>query len=194
MPPEHPYAMSPLLQPTRSLVAFRTWRIREGELRSPYDGALWSTATLSARCRPRTAADFVRGTHAAPSATCGCGISATAEPDMNVCCVDASSIVGVVRLWGRVVLQNGSLRAEHAEIVMLAAYLQWSRRQRVTSAQVADQLGRPLVALETLAEHVVETLGRPAVELDERTLAALHGSAPAVAQVPGPGRRFVHVR
>jgi hypothetical protein len=192
--PEHSLAVSPPLQPTQPLIAFRTWRVRDGELRSPYDGAVWSSATLSAQCRPRNAEDFVRGDHVAPSPSCACGISATAGPDLNACCVDATSIVGVVRLWGRVVLQHGSLRAEHAEVVMLGAYLQWSRRQRVAAAQVAEQIGRRLVPLETLEQDAVETLGRQAVELDEATFAALHGAAPALVQVPGPGRRFVQVR
>jgi hypothetical protein len=191
---EHSSAVSPLLQPTQPLIAFRTWRVRDGELCSPYDGAVWCNATLSAQCRPRNAEDFARGDHAAPSPSCGCGISATAGPDLNACCVDASSVVGVVRLWGRVVLQSGSLRAEHAEVVMLGAYLQWSRRQRVAAAQVAERIGCRLVPLETLEQDAVETLGRQAVELDEATLAALHGAAPALVQVPGPGRRFVHVR
>ena len=192
--PQHSYAMSPSLQPTQPLIAYRTWRVRDGELCSPYDGAVWSTAMLSARCRPRNAEDFVRGAHAVPSPSCGCGIGATAEPDLEACTVDASRVVGLVRLWGRVVLQRGSLRAEHAEVVMLGAYLQWSRRQRVAAAQVAERLGCRLVPLETLAQDAVETFGRQAVELDEATLAALHGAAPAVAQVPGPGRRFVRVR
>lgn len=192
--PEHSYVMSPSLQPTQPLIAYRTWRVRDGELCSPHDGAVWSTATMSARCRPRNAEDFVRGAHAVPSPYCGCGISATAEPDLDACGVDASRVVGLVRLWGRVVLQRGSLRAEHAEVVMLGAYLQWSRHQRVAAAQVAERLGCRLVALETLAQDAVETFGRQAVELDEATFAALHGAAPALAQVPGPGRRFVRVR
>lgn len=191
---QHPCAMSPVLRPTQPLIAYRTWRVRDRELFSPYDGAVWSAATLSARCRPRNAEDFVRGAHAAPSPSCGCGISATAEPDLDACCVDASRIVGIVRMWGRVVLQRGSLRAEHAEVVMLGAYLQWSRRQRVAAAQVAERLGCRLVALETLEQDATETLGRQAVELDEETFAALHGAAPSLAQVPGPGSRFVPVR
>ncbi len=187
---ENSYAMSPL-QSARPLIAYRTWRIVDGQLRSPHDPTAWSAAGLTAECRPRTAEDFVRDGHVAPSASCGCGISATAEPDMDVCGVDASSVVGLVRVWGRVVLQRGTLRAEHAEVVMLGAYLQWSRRQRVAAARVAEQIGCRLVPLETLGQQAVELLGRPALELEEQTARALHGAVPAIVQVAGPPRRFV---
>jgi hypothetical protein len=136
----------------------------------------------------------VRGAHAAPSLDCGCGISATARLDVGVCGADASSIVGVVRLWGRVVLQAGTLRAEHAEVVMLGAYRPWSRRQRIAAAAVAERLGCPLVALEAIAEHAVETLGPRAFELDAATVEALNAQTPAMALVPGPDPRFARAR
>ena len=65
---------------------------------------------------------------------------------MHVSGVDASSVVGAVRLSGCVVLHNGTFRAEHAQVVELGAYLHWSRRQRMAAARVAEQL-RPLRAL-----------------------------------------------
>lgn len=192
--PENSYAMSPLLQSAQPLFAYRTWRIVDGQLRSPHDAAVWTAAGLTAECRPRNAEDFVRDGHVAPSPSCGCGISATAEPDMDICGTDATSVVGLVRLWGRVVLQRGTLRAEHADVVMLGAYVQWSRRQRVAAAQVAEQIGCRLVALETIGEHAVELFGRPAVELDEGTRDALRATAPAIVQVAGPRKRFVRAR
>jgi hypothetical protein len=183
--------MRPRPSPTQPLVAFRTWRIVDGELRSPYDDSVWTSAGLKARCKPRNAEDFARHDHVAPSVTCSCGISATAEPDMQICGVDATRVVGVVRMWGRVVLHGGELRAEHAQVVMLGAYLPWSRRQRMAAAQVAEQLGCALAPLETLRQQVAE---QQATEVDEATIEALHGAVPVVVLVPGPRRRFVHAR
>lgn len=187
---ENSYAISPL-QSARPLIAYRTWRIVDGQLRSPHDAAVWTAAAMTAECRPRNAEDFVRDGHAAPSASCGCGVSASAEPDMDACGIDAASIVGVARMWGRVVLHRGTLRAEHAEVVMLGAYLHWSRRQRIAASRIAEQLGCRLVPLETIGRQAIELLGQPALELEDATVKALHGTVPAVVQVAGPPRRFV---
>jgi hypothetical protein len=191
---QHVRVRSPGLRPPGPLAAFRTWRIVDGELRSPYDDTVWTAAALTARCSPRIPEDFAREAHVAPSLACGCGVSAATEPNLDVCGVDASSIVGVVRLWGRVVLQAGTLRAQHAQVVMLGAYRPWSRRQRIAAAAVAERLGCPLVALEAIAEEAVETLGRRAFELDPATTEALRARTPAMAQVPGPDARFAHAR
>lgn len=108
---------------------------------------------------------------------------------MDACGVDAASIVGLVRVWGRVVLQGGMVRAERAEVVMLGAYLQWSSRQRVAAAHVAEQLGCRLVPLETLREQASEICSRQGRAFDQAIITALEAGAATSVQVPGPSSR-----
>lgn len=187
-------AAAPTPRPRQPLIAYRAWRIVDGALCSPYDGSVWSAAGLTASCRPRNADDLAREAHPSPSPSCGCGIGASLEPDLGICGVDAAGVVGVVGLWGRVVLQAGSLRAEHAEVIMLGAYLHWSRRQRIAAVAVAERLGCGLVPLETIRARAEELLGAQALELDAGTAHALRGAAPTLVRVPAPTRPFVPVR
>jgi hypothetical protein len=143
------------------LSAFRTWRLEGEELRSPRVGTVWSGRRLHATCLPQTAGDFIREAHAAPAHDCHCGIGADRAPDLAVCEVDATSVIGIVTLWGRLEVSRTGARAEWAEIQALGTHAVWTRRHKTAVARAADGLGVPVLDvldLESAASHYASPL------------------------------------
>jgi hypothetical protein len=141
---------------TRPLVAFRDWRVfRDGEpagqLSSIRFPLIWSQREVRAECRRfEDADDLIAPRHAAPHADCGCGIGAYERPRTDFAATDFRGVCGIVTVWGRIVVEDEWLRAEHARVEALATYSRWLGRQRDSVARIADELGADLIELEDL--------------------------------------------
>lgn len=157
-----PEANAPdLIEP---IVAFRSWRVVDGRLRSVYLPSYWSEREIDARClydaapdadAPRAASD-----HAAPDRGCTCGIYAYFHPDLNFPTVDHQGVAGIVSLWGTIEVHDEGMRAEHARIEALALYARWSTRQLDAVRAVAAELGVDLVDLDEI-EEAARRYGQP---------------------------------
>jgi hypothetical protein len=159
------------------VVAFRSWRVVDGRLRSVYLPHFWTGRETTARCMhaqapdagaPRSAAPG----HEAPDRGCTCGVYAYYRPDVNFPTVDHQGVAGIVTLWGAIEVHDEGMRAQHARIEALALYSRWTTRQIEAVRGVAEDLGVDLV------------------DLDEIEDAARRYGAPMAPEfVPGPGAR-----
>jgi hypothetical protein len=124
-----------------ALTAFRSWRVIDGRLRSPYQPVFWDEPVVEACCPEG---------HPAPDPDCGCGIYACFEPDHDFPKVDYRAVVGVVSLWGRIEMHDDGMRAEHARVEALAPYRRSSRRLRMEVSSIADDLDVDVFDLEEI--------------------------------------------
>jgi hypothetical protein len=127
------------------LTAFRSWRMIDGRLRSPYRPVFWDEPILDARCEGRRT-----DVHPAPDPGCGCGIYACLDPDVDFPKVDYRAVTGIVTLWGRIEMHDDGMRAEHARIEALAQYSRASLRLKTAIRSIADDLGLGVIDLEEI--------------------------------------------
>ena len=146
------------------VVAFRSWRVVDGALRSVYLPVFWTEREVKATCMgaeapdadaPRTAPPG----HEVPDRGCTCGIYAYYEPDKNFPTVDYRGVIGIVSLWGTIELHEDGMRAEHARVEALALYSRWTTRQIEAVREVARELGVDLVDLDEI-EDAARRYGR----------------------------------
>jgi hypothetical protein len=146
------------------VVAFRSWRLVDGDLRSVYLPFFWTAREVSATCMhaespdadaPRTAPPG----HAAPDRGCTCGVYAYYRPDLNFPTVDYRGVCGIVSLWGTIELHPEGMRAEHARIEALALYSRWTIGHLDAVREVAARLGVDLVDLDDI-EQAAQRYGR----------------------------------
>jgi hypothetical protein len=147
------------------IVAFRSWRVVEGRLRSVYLPTFWTEREMTASClcsespdpdAPRSARDG----HGVPDRGCTCGIYAYYLPDMNFPTVDHQGVTGIVSVWGAIEVHGEGMRAEHARIEALALYSRWTTRQIDAVRNVAQELGVDLVDLDEI-EEAARRYGQP---------------------------------
>jgi len=123
------------------VVAFRNWRVRDGELTSLHAGSVWRSARLTAECDQP---------HHAPDPGCRCGISARLEPDLAFSTVDFRGVSGIVSISGTVLAQDGYLRAEHARIEAFGVYHRWTGAHVDCVLRLAEDLGVEVLDLGEL--------------------------------------------
>jgi hypothetical protein len=156
-PRPEPAALQPpdLIEP---VVAYRSWRVVEGALRSVYLPSFWTEREVTAECMAAAAPDAdadrtAPDGHRAPDRGCTCGIYAYYEPDRNFPTVDYRGVIGIVSVWGTIELHEEGMRAEHARVEALALYSRWSTRQIEAVRTVAGELGVDLVDLEEIEDN-----------------------------------------
>lgn len=132
------------------VVAFRSWRLVDGSLTSPYVHERWEGGVVVARCPQQGAG------HEAPAPGCRCGIHAYFEPRSAVPVVDARRVPGIVAVWGRLEVHPQGVRAQYAQIRALATSPAWSSWHRDGVAAVAERLEVALVPEEALAATALE--------------------------------------
>jgi hypothetical protein len=156
--------MSPAPDLIEPIVAFRSWRVVEDELRSVYLPEAWTGREMSARCLHHLAPDAdglrVPVDHAAPDRGCTCGIYAYYSPDLNFPTVDHQGVAGIVSVWGAIEVHEAGMRAERARIEALALYSRWTTRQLDAVRDVAAELGVDLVDLDDI-EDAARRYGQP---------------------------------
>jgi hypothetical protein len=137
----------------RPVAAFRTWRIVDGRLCSPYVDVAWTEPVQRAVCRRPAGVH-----HAAPDPRCGCGIYAYHRlvPELAGTFAAPGTALGIVTVWGSIEAYRDGLRAEFAEVRALAFRRGWGGRFNGDRRRVADDLGADLVdytELEDAALH-----------------------------------------
>jgi hypothetical protein len=158
-----PHSRAPdLIEP---IVAFRSWRVVDGRLRSVYLPTFWTERQIMARCLSSDSpdADAPRSApagHGVPDRGCTCGIYAYYEPDRNFPTVDHQGVAGIVSLWGAIEVHDQGMRAEHARVEALALYSRWTIRQIEAVRAVARELGVDLVDLDDI-EEAARRYGQP---------------------------------
>ncbi len=139
------------------IVAFRSWRLVDGALRSVYLPFFWTAPEVSATCMvddspDADAARTARAGHQAPDRGCTCGVYAYYRPDVNFPTVDYRGVSGIVSLWGTIELHAEGMRAERARVDALALYSRWTTGQIDAVREVAATLGVDLVDLDEIEE------------------------------------------
>jgi hypothetical protein len=147
------------------IVAFRSWRVVDGRLRSVYLPVFWPEREVTARCLYADAPDAdapraARPAHPVPDRGCTCGIYAYYRPDRNFPVVDHQGVAGIVSVWGAIEVHDEGMRAEHARVEALALYSRWTTRQIEAVRGVAADLGVNLVDLDDI-EEAARRYGRP---------------------------------
>jgi hypothetical protein len=142
------------------VIAFRSWRVVDGELVSPFVEQRWGAEVVVARCHRgsadtfRYADDVLPYEHSSPHPDCRCGIHAYFEPRSAVSGVDYRGVLGLAALWGRIEVHPAGLRAQYARVQALGSSPSWSGLQRGAVVAIAERLQLPLIdeqALRTVA-------------------------------------------
>ena len=134
-----------------SVVGFRTWRVVDGRLWSPYIPRSWDERVMRAECYRgsgaliEVSAPLDHAPDAAPHPDCRCGIYAYHLPPPRFSSVDHRGVTGIVSAWGRLEAHADGVRAEMARIEALAVSAQWSDRQRWAALELAERLDIDLV-------------------------------------------------
>ena len=137
------------------IVAFRSWRLANGLLMSPFIPCRWEGRVMHAACfdanRTLTrGVGWLDGPHDSPHPECQCGIYAYHTPGPRSWFGEAWWCEGVVAAWGRVVVHGDGLRAQHARLEALAVPDDLERAGAAQVRAAAGRLGVPLVAQDDL--------------------------------------------
>lgn len=128
------------------LIGFRSWWLKDGELKSLGWDEAWDEPVKRAVCRRPEGSRFTDPppSHEAPDPDCACGIYALHMP--GLASPEPGKVWGIVALWGRIVVYRKGMRAQHAcikalapaESVQTAAVARIARRLGVDALPVAD--------------------------------------------------------
>jgi hypothetical protein len=138
------------------VIAFRSWRVVDGELVSPFVDERWGAEIVVARCHRGSAETFryadelLPYEHVSPHPDCRCGIHAYFEPRSAVSGVDYRGVLGLAAMWGRIEVHPAGLRAQYARVQALGSSPSWSGRQRAAVIAIADRLQLPLIDEQAL--------------------------------------------
>jgi hypothetical protein len=136
------------------VVGFRDWRVVDGQLASRHLPMMWTDGTAHAECYPTGGYEFASELdpepHAAPGATCSCGIYAWHRPQGEFSIIDVRGVSGIVTLWGTLQAYAEGMRAEYARIEALGVYSRWTAGKKTVVAGIAAKLGADLVDLDAL--------------------------------------------
>lgn len=126
------------------------------------------------------------GGHPAPAAGCGCGIYATLDlptlRDHGLCLTPAPLLVGEVSLWGRMIREQGQVRAE-----LGAPRRLWIVRETVPSPERDDLAGALKVAYRVPVDEMSldEAVGEMSAVLLANQIMARKASALPAPDVAG---------
>lgn len=144
------------------LIAFRSWRVVDGALTSPYVPQRWDASVVEAHChrggveRFRHSDELLPYEHVSPHPECRCGIHAYFEPRSAVAGVDYRRVLGIVAVWGHVEVHPEGLRAQFAQVRALGDSPGFSGWHRADVAAIAEQLDVPFVSEQSLAARAAE--------------------------------------
>jgi hypothetical protein len=133
------------------VIGFRSWRVANGRLVSPYVPCRWEGREMHAGCWDANRSlqggrGWLAEPHASPHPACQCGIYAYDEPGLKHYYGESWWCEGVVSAWGRVVVHGSGWRAEHARVEALAAPENADARLLPALQEIAERLGVPAVS------------------------------------------------
>lgn len=147
---------------TEKILGFRSWQITGG-LRSRL-GVIdykWTTGRNEAECFADRCTDItmprkpLQLPHTAPDERCNCGFYAWHIPNSQRNTSDTALITGAILAWGRIEAHHLGFRAQYAEVIALAPYM-----NTVGAGEVAERMGVPLFELPDMLEYA-ESKGAP---------------------------------
>jgi hypothetical protein len=131
------------------LAAFRGWQLSGGRLKSPWVEVYWTDPLVEATClNPRIRGSSVP--HTAPDPECRCGVYAYHSPRLRS--FARIDVMGIVALWGQILVHHAGLRAQNARICALVHRPGWGGRHNRQTASIARDLGVDLVQYAELEE------------------------------------------
>ena len=142
------------------VVAFRAWRVVDGDLLSPYIPCRWDGPVMHAECYPANRALlFGRGwlaePHDPPHPECRCGIYAYHRPGTQPYYGEFQWVDGIVSVWGRIESHRDGLRGvageRDATLFFLAQQRQLKRRKVAIGIQ--QDLRRQIFGIRRAGEH-----------------------------------------
>jgi hypothetical protein len=150
------------------LVAFKTWRIVDGELRSRFLDVAWPGPVLEADCYRdlptafRSSSPVLDAPHTPPHPRCSCGVHVALTPDLAAPKVDFRAVTGIVAVWGGALpAPAGQVRAASARLCALGLYAHAGRRQRAAVARIGAELEADVIdarELQIAAKHYGKVL------------------------------------
>lgn len=160
----HRAIAGPLADLTEPVIGYREWMLIGDELLSPLARTLWHAGPVRAECLEscRAARGLWRAAAVhegpAPDPACVCGIYALFAPPRRRRRERLAVVRGAVALSGRIELHRRGMRAELAEIAVLA--MPSPRRSGAAAARTAERLGVEAAPAGQLAEAAL-AYGRP---------------------------------
>jgi hypothetical protein len=160
-----------------AVVAFRSWRLADGRLMSPFIPCRWRDRVMHATCFDANRG-LTRGVgwldepHRSPHEACHCGIYAYYTPGPRSWFGEAYWCEGVVSAWGRLVVHPDGFRAAHARVEGLAVPEGLQRFGAAHVQRAAADLDVPVVAYDELESFAARLGGgvpaalRPAAPVD----------------------------
>jgi hypothetical protein len=139
------------------VTGFRSWRIANGRLVSPYVPCRWEGRILHAACwdANRTlqgGRGWLAEPHDSPHPACQCGIYAYDSPGSKAYYGESWWCEGVISAWGRVVVHSTGWRAEHARVEALAVPEAGDSRLAAALDEIAARLEVPVVPWASLPD------------------------------------------
>jgi hypothetical protein len=132
------------------VIGFRSWRIANGRLQSPYIPCRWEGRVMRAACYDANRV-LVRGEgwldepHCSPHPDCRCGIYAYHRPGPRSYDGERWWCEGVIAAWGRVEVHADGLRAEYARVEALGIPDVGDPRVAPAVEAIGAQLGVPVM-------------------------------------------------
>ena len=147
------------------VIGFRSWRIANGRLQSPYIPCRWEGRVMHAECYDANRA-LLRGQgwlaepHDSPHPDCQCGIYAYHRPGLRSYYGEQWWCEGVIAAWGRIEVHADGLRAEYARVEALAVPELGNRALAPAVEAIGAGLGVPVVPSGELSD-LADRLGGP---------------------------------
>jgi hypothetical protein len=145
------------------VVGFRSWRIANGRLQSPYIPCRWEGRVMHARCydanRVLTRGEgWLDEPHVSPHPDCQCGIYAYHSPGLRSYYGEQWWCEGVIAAWGRIEVHAEGMRAEYARVEALGFPDLGNPHVRPAVEAIGAQLGVPVLPAGELPA-VLDSLG-----------------------------------
>jgi hypothetical protein len=137
-----------------TVAGFRSWRVANGKLVSPYIPCRWEGRVIHASCFDanrvlQQGRGWLAAPHDSPHPDCQCGVYAYDRPGLRTYWgEEVWWCEGVISAWGRVVVHSDGWRAEHARVEALA--VSDDARLAAVLEGIAGRLGVPLVERDEL--------------------------------------------
>lgn len=137
------------------VIGFRSWRIANGHLQSPYIPCRWDGRTMRAVCydanRVLTRGEgWLDEPHDSPHPDCRCGIYAYHSPGARSYYGEVWWCEGVVAAWGRLEVHADGYRAEFARVEALGVPDLGNPRLEQAVEAIGRELGLPVMPAAAL--------------------------------------------